>query len=56
MKIISLLIYLEGGSSSTLPGHTETKKLRGPIKELGGGDSTPPTPPTIRTLSPWDVL
>ena len=26
-----------GGVKLNLPGHTETKKLRGSIKELGGG-------------------
>ena len=49
MKIISLLIYLGGGQVQPPPGHTETKKLRGLIKELGGG-STPLTSPTIHTL------
>ena len=49
MKVISLLIYLGGGGIQlNPPGHIETNKLRGSIKELGG--STSLTLPAIRTL------
>ena len=51
MKILSLLIYLGGGSSSTLPRHTETNKLRGSIKKQEG-NSIPPIPPPPRQFTP----
>ena len=40
-----------GGSNSTPPGHTETNKLRGSIKELKGVQ-----PPHLRQFATWYTL